>query len=103
MQNFFDMTAMRAREVEPDSFYYDTAIKMFERERAKGPTFFFIYLSANHFPWDYRWRPELTPGWQDLGNRPVVDEYLRRQTPRACRSISSSWSACGGSSPANAS
>jgi hypothetical protein len=80
VQNFFDRTAMRAREVEPDSFYYDTAIKMFEREREKGPTFFFIYLSANHFPWDYRWRPELTAGWRDLGNRPVVDEYLRRQT-----------------------
>jgi hypothetical protein len=80
VQNFFDRAAMRAREVEPDSFYYDTAIKMFERERSKGPTFFFIYLSANHFPWDYRWRPELTAGWKDLGNRPVVDEYLRRQT-----------------------
>jgi hypothetical protein len=80
VQNFFDRAAMRAREVEPDSFYYDTAIKMFEREREKGPTFFFIYLSANHFPWDYRWRPELTEGWRDLGNRPVVDEYLRRQT-----------------------
>lgn len=80
VQNFFDRTAMRAREVEPDSFYYDTALTMLEREHAKGPTFFFIYLSANHFPWDYRWRPELTPGWRDLGNRPVVDEYLRRQT-----------------------
>ncbi len=80
VQNFFDRAAMRAREIEPDSFYYDTAIKMFEREREKGPTFFFIYLSANHFPWDYRWRPELTEGWRDLGNRPVVDEYLRRQT-----------------------
>jgi hypothetical protein len=80
VQNFFDKNSMRSREIEPDSFYYDTAIKMFERERSKGPTFFFIYLSANHFPWDYRWRPELTQGWRDLGNRPVVDEYLRRQT-----------------------
>jgi hypothetical protein len=80
VQNFFDRNAMRSREVEPDSFYYDTALNMLERERSKGPTFFFIYLSANHFPWDYRWRSELTPGWRDLGNRPVVDEYLRRQT-----------------------
>jgi Sulfatase len=80
VQNFFDRTAMRSREVEPDSFYYDTALNMLERERSKGPTFFFIYLSANHFPWDYRWRSELTPGWRDLGNRPVVDEYLRRQS-----------------------
>ncbi len=83
VQNFFDMNAMRARDQEPDSFYYDTAVKMFDRERSKGgPTFFFIYLSANHFPWDHRWRPELTPEWKDLGNRPVVDEYLRRQDSR---------------------
>jgi hypothetical protein len=79
VQNFFDMAAMRARDMEPDQFYYDTTLKMVERERADGPMFVFIYLSANHFPWDYRWRPELTPGWKDLGNRPVVDEYLRRQ------------------------
>jgi hypothetical protein len=71
---------MRAREVEPDGFYYDAAIKMLDRERSKGPAFFFIYLSANHFPWDYRWRPELTPDWKDPGNRSIVDEYLRRQT-----------------------
>jgi hypothetical protein len=80
VQNFFDMKAMRARDMEPDSFYYDTAITMFEREHANGPTVFFIYLSANHFPWENRWRPELTPGWKGLGNRPIIDEYLRRQT-----------------------
>ena len=39
----------------------------------------FVYLAANHFPWDYRWRPELTPEWKGLGNKPIVDEYLRRQ------------------------
>ena len=80
VQNFFDMAAMRARDIEPDQFYYDNTLKMIERERAGGPMFVFIYLSANHFPWNYRWRPELTPGWKDFGNRPMVDEYLRRQT-----------------------
>ena len=80
VQNFFDMGTMGARDIEPDAFYYDQAMRVFERERAGGPMYFFIYLSANHFPWDYRWRPELTPGWKDLGNRPLVDEYLRRQT-----------------------
>ncbi len=80
VQNFFDMAAMRARDIEPDRFYYDKSLNMIERERADGPMFLFIYLSANHFPWNYRWRPELTPGWKDLGNRPLVDEYVRRQT-----------------------
>ena len=66
--------------LEPDQFYYDAAAKMIERERAKGPMFMFVYLAANHFPWDYRWRPDLAPEWKDLGNAPQVDEYLRRQT-----------------------
>jgi hypothetical protein len=80
VQRFFDRNDMRARDVEPDKFYYDTAMQMIERERAKGPLFLFVYLSANHFPWTYSWRPELTPGWKDLGNKPVVEEYLRRQS-----------------------
>jgi hypothetical protein len=80
VQSFFDRNDMRARDVEPDKFYYDSAMRMIERERAQGPMFLFIYLSANHFPWTYNWRPELTPEWKDLGNKPVVDEYLRRQT-----------------------
>jgi hypothetical protein len=52
---------------------------MIERERGKGPVFLFTYLAQNHFPWDYRWRPDLMPQWRDLGNPPVIDEYLRRQ------------------------
>ena len=42
--------------------------------------FMFVYLAANHYPWTYRWRPDLAPEWKDLGNAPQVDEYLRRQT-----------------------
>jgi hypothetical protein len=80
VQNFYDSKAMGAPNLEPDRFYYDTAAKIFERERGKGPAFVFVYLAANHFPWDYRWRPELSPQWKDLGNPSVVDEYLRRQT-----------------------
>ena len=80
VQRFFDRNDLRARDVEPDRFYYDAAMRMIERERTQGPMFLFIYLSANHFPWNYRWRPELTPEWKDLGNLPVVEEYLRRQT-----------------------
>jgi hypothetical protein len=30
--------------------------------------FIFVYLAANHFPWDYRYRPDLMPRWQDPGN-----------------------------------
>jgi len=41
--------------------------------------FLFVYTVANHFPWDSRLRPELTPNWRDLGNAPNIDEYIRRQ------------------------
>jgi len=40
-----------------------------------------VYLTANHFPYDHVFRPELTPAqWRDPGNAmPEVNEYLRRQ------------------------
>ncbi|MEA2906983.1 MAG: hypothetical protein QOI12_4370 [Alphaproteobacteria bacterium] len=80
VQKFFDSAGQHTNNVEPDRFYYDSAARMIERERANGPMFIFVYLAANHFPWDYRWRPDLAPQWKDLGNKPPVDEYLRRQT-----------------------
>jgi hypothetical protein len=43
------------------------------------PLFMFVYLAANHFPWEAKFRPELTPNWRAPGNRASVDEYLRRQ------------------------
>jgi hypothetical protein len=52
---------------------------MIEHERADGPMFMFIYLGANHYPWNSRWRPDLMPEWRDLGNTSEIDEYLRRQ------------------------
>jgi hypothetical protein len=80
VENFYDMNEMRAQEIEPDRFYYDTALRLIEREHSKGPVFVYVYLSANHFPWTEPWRPELTPEWVAPGNpADEVDEYLRRQ------------------------
>ena len=79
VQKFLDQTALGTNRIEPDKFYYDSARRMIERERSKGPMFVFVYLAQNHFPWDYRWRPDLMPQWKDPGNPSVVDEYLRRQ------------------------
>ena len=79
MQNFFDQSSLGTSRVEPDQFYYDAARRMIEREHGNGPMFLFVYLAQNHYPWDYRWRPDLLPEWKDLGNTPLVDEYLRRQ------------------------
>jgi len=83
VQRFFDQHDLGTRRIEPDRFFYDAATRMIEKERAHGPMFVFIYLAANHFPWDYRYRPDLMPQWQDPGNGLLVDEYLRRQAMSA--------------------
>jgi len=69
--------------LEPDSFFFNAAARMIGEQRAHGPMFLFVYLAANHFPWDHRYRPDLMSEWQDLGNVPPVDEYLRRQAMSA--------------------
>ncbi len=83
VQNFFDQHDLGTRRIEPDSFFYDAAVRMIEHEHGRGPMFIFVYLAANHFPWGYRYRPDLMPQWQDPGNAPLVDEYLRRQAMSA--------------------
>jgi sulfatase-like protein len=83
IRRFVDAHDMAAVGAEPDAFYYDKAARLIARERATAPVFVFVYLAANHFPWDYRYRPELTPAWKDLRNSEKVDEYVRRQTMSA--------------------
>jgi phosphoglycerol transferase MdoB-like AlkP superfamily enzyme len=81
VQKFIDQGALGTDRIEPDKFYYDVALRMIEREREKGPMFLFVYLAQNHYPWNYRWRPDLLPDWKAPGNiKSEVDEYLRRQT-----------------------
>jgi hypothetical protein len=79
IQRFVDAHEMAANGAEPDAFYYDNAARLIAREHGTSPLFVFVYLAANHFPWDERYRPELTPAWRDLGNSQEVDEYVRRQ------------------------
>jgi hypothetical protein len=80
VQQFLDQGALGTNRIEPDRFYYDAALRMIAREREKGPMFLFVYLAQNHYPWNYRWRPDLAPEWTNPGNAPDVDEYLRRQS-----------------------
>jgi hypothetical protein len=83
MQHVYDAHDLGAKDVEPDSFYYDKALQLMAEQPAGSPLFTFVYLSANHFPWETRFRPDLTPSWRKLGNLPSVDEYLRRQAMSA--------------------
>ncbi|MFL6825389.1 MAG: sulfatase-like hydrolase/transferase [Bradyrhizobium sp.] len=79
IQRFYDARDLGTKQVEPDSFFYDKAMGLMAQESPATPQFMFIYLAANHFPWETRFRPELMPSWRNPGNEPVVDEYLRRQ------------------------
>jgi hypothetical protein len=83
MQQFSDATDMGAHGLQPDKFYFDKATRLLETERSHGPMFVYVYLAANHFPWNYRFRPDLAPTWRDLENPPLINEYLRRQTMSA--------------------
>jgi hypothetical protein len=83
IEQFYDARDLRAKDVEPDSFFYDSALKLMSEQPAGKPLFMFVYLAANHFPWETRFRPDLTPAWRSPGNAPNIDEYLRRQAMSA--------------------
>jgi Sulfatase len=80
IENFYDAKVLGATGVDPDGFFYDAATRVIAENKNKQPLFLFVYTLANHFPWNYRFRPDLAPDWQDHGNDPETDEYLRRQT-----------------------
>jgi hypothetical protein len=85
VEQFIDMAEMGVNEdMQPDSFYFDQALKVFAREQpSHAPVFMFLYLTANHFPWTDVYRPELTPDWTPPGNSTETDEYIRRQSVTA--------------------
>lgn len=80
IEQFYDADALGAHGIEPDRFFYDKATAAFAAQRRlTQPLFMFVYLAANHFPWEVRFRPDLAPNWRAPGNDASVDEYLRRQ------------------------
>jgi phosphoglycerol transferase MdoB-like AlkP superfamily enzyme len=83
IEHFYDAHDLGAKEVEPDSFFYDNALKLMGEQAPGKPLFMFVYLAANHFPWETKFRPDLTPAWRAPGNVPSIDEYLRRQSMSA--------------------
>jgi phosphoglycerol transferase MdoB-like AlkP superfamily enzyme len=83
IEHFYDAHDLGAKDVEPDSFFYDSAVRLMSQEAPGKPLFAFIYLAANHFPWATKFRPELMPGWRAPGNGETIDEYLRRQAMSA--------------------
>jgi len=79
IEHFLDSKQLHAGPADTDSFFYDQAARVIAQDRDRGPVFVFVYLAANHFPWDYHYRPDLLPNWVNPGNPFEIDEYLRRQ------------------------
>src|SRR5664279_5479924 len=76
IQHFYDAHDLGAKDVEPDSFFYDKALGLMSQQAPSSPLFMFVYLAANHFPWETKFRPDLMPLWRKPGNATSVDEYL---------------------------
>ncbi len=79
IETFLDAKDLGTLEVQPDHFYYDAALRVMQKDRAKGPMFMMVYTMANHMPWNYVYRPDLAKDWKAPGNQYEIDEYLRRQ------------------------
>src|SRR5215813_3192017 len=79
IEHFLDAKQLHAGPADTDIFFYDRAADVIAQERGRGPVFVFLYLAANHFPWDYHYRPDLFPNWINPENPFEIDEYLRRQ------------------------
>jgi hypothetical protein len=79
IEHFLDARQLRTGPADTDSFFYDHAARVIAQERAQVPVFVLVYLATNHFPWNYRYRPDLLADWPDRGNAYEIDEYLRRQ------------------------
>jgi hypothetical protein len=79
IEHFLDAKQLHVGPADTDIFFYDRAAELIAQARGGGPVFVFVYLAANHFPWDYHYRPDLLPNWVNPGNPFEIDEYLRRQ------------------------
>ena len=79
IEHFLDAKQLHTGPADTDTFYYDHAARVIAQDPTHGPLFVFVYLAMNHFPWDFRYRPDLLPDWLNPGNPFEIDEYLRRQ------------------------
>src|SRR6478736_5738629 len=68
IEHFIDSKQLGSGAADTDRFYYDHAARIIAEQRDNGPVFVFVYLAVNHFPWNYRYRPDLLPGWVNPGN-----------------------------------
>ncbi len=84
IQHFSDAHDLHAKDVEPDSFFYDKAAG--PDGRAEGVRHAAVHLRLSRrqsFPVGDEIPSRPAAGVEAAGQRPAIDEYLRRQTMSA--------------------
>ena len=69
IQSFLDSEALGANFLDPERSISTRRRDMIAKQRGKDPLFLLVYTAQNHFPWGFRFRPDLAPEWRDPGNR----------------------------------
>lgn len=81
LKEIFDLRAQGAKSAqERDRFYYDNAMAEMDRhfQSSKQPLFTFVQTMAAHWPYDYKYEPEVDVPGGGPGTDPEMSEYLRR-------------------------
>jgi Sulfatase len=81
LKEIFDMKDQKAATTtERDRFYYGNAMDEMQRHfsTSQKPLFTFIQTMSGHWPYDYKYFPEVEAEGGGPGNHPEMNEYLRR-------------------------
>jgi phosphoglycerol transferase MdoB-like AlkP superfamily enzyme len=81
LREIFDLKAQGAKTAqERDRFYYDNTMAEMERHFKAGrqPLFTFVQTMSAHWPYDYKYEPDVDVQGGAPGTDPEMHEYLRR-------------------------
>lgn len=81
LKEIFDLKAQGAPTAqERDSFYFGNALKEMEQhfKTSRKPLFTFIQTMSAHWPYDFKYAPQLDVPGGGPGTDPEMSEYLRR-------------------------
>ena len=81
LKEIFDMRSQGAKSTqERDKFYYGNAMAEMERhlKTSRKPMFMFIQTMSAHWPYDWKFEPNVDVAGGGPGTDPEMSEYLRR-------------------------
>lgn len=81
LKEIFDMKSQGAKTAqERDRFYYDNALAEIGRhvKTSRKPLFTYVQTMAAHWPYDYKYDPDVEVSGGAPGTPPEMHEYLRR-------------------------